>query len=876
MSDKKEIKKTTIQGFTYNMWEGEPIIRNYHKISAYIKTRNNLDDKYHYLLATPVFLRSNEMISWMTGSFSTFPPKPLSSLIEQEYNYYKSILDEYLRQYAGVIKQENNHDNIDMLKSALVYSSEDNIFCSDGKIVIVEWGMCPKNTNPIDMMSAYFKGEKDNFRWSSNIEPEIDNSGNDNTEKPEAILNDKHTDFEDIKDDEQFLIDNVSKKETHFSQSKPLINEERRKKYNNTINSENKENNRNKGNNGMYNNTPRSGKNFFKRHWWLWLLLLLLLLLALFLSKCGGGSNKVLPDTPGIMKPITSDDIITSPDSLTKVVANRLNILIKDGGSVVEFAEAFKKVYPQKDYEIVYYDTIIPRVQILFPAEEKEMIREELSNKLPRFTIFIWDESLFENNYVPNDPAMNDSKKRWYFELCKAFEAWNVTQGNPDIIVAIIDDGFDLNHPEFRDKVYKPYNSTTHTNNVYSSSTNHGTHVAGTAIGISDNNVGTSGIAPKCKFMPIQVANSFGLMTSTAIIDGILYAISQGADVANLSLGMSFNDYLQFTPIGYQKSMIINNFLEEEKVWNEIFTMAEANHCTLVLAAGNENVLSGIDPMQRNNLGIKVSAVQPNLKKAEFSNYGDYSTVSAPGIEIYNSTPNNGYAYMQGTSMAAPIVSGAVALFKSKNKNLTTPQIISVLEETGLNSTSYVGKIIQLDEALAAVSGRNYPNNPLNPEKPSVDCTTIAERMKQLQHEIEQLKKQYPDCYNSIVPDTLSFPERKIDISDLQGRWKSTTPLFSEAGEEVSLYFDFNGTNKGKLLLIDTNGIQFQSITTLSINNNKLIIFQDDKTHNSKGKPNYPPYHFTCKPNNRKQAECLGVNTIDGSNKINFKLIKIN
>jgi hypothetical protein len=115
-------------------------------------------------------------------------------------------------------------------------------------------------------------------------------------------------------------------------------------------------------------------------------------------------------------------------------------------------------------------------------------------------------------------------------------------------------------------------------------------------------------------------------------------------------------------------------------------------------------------------LFITVSAIDKNnqgINKANFSNYGSYSKISAPGVGIYSTVGSNNYQTMDGTSMAAPIVSGAVALMKSLNKSLTTKQIICILQSTGLPTQgNNIGKLLQLDKALQMVKSGQL-----------VDCT---------------------------------------------------------------------------------------------------------------------------------------------------------
>jgi hypothetical protein len=125
-----------------------------------------------------------------------------------------------------------------------------------------------------------------------------------------------------------------------------------------------------------------------------------------------------------------------------------------------------------------------------------------------------------------------------------------------------------------------------------------------------------------------------------------------------------------------------------------------------VVAAGNNNVLAGIAALQRPELFITVSAIDKNSQsfgKAGFSNYGPFSSISAPGVGIYSSVGKDGYQTMSGTSMAAPIVTGAVALMKSINDTITSKQILCILQSTGVETQGNIGKLIQLDKALEKV-----------------------------------------------------------------------------------------------------------------------------------------------------------------------------
>lgn len=496
-------------------------------------------------------------------------------------------------------------------------------------------------------------------------------------------------------------------------------------------------------------------KNWFFAIWpWLWkilLALLLLLLLLLLLRNCHGCSRHpvpvpiddiddrdwvrddpnvgegggiydpgnpytpvptppdyrdILPPDQGVLPPIGDNDPIREEPGRPTIIANRLNVLMEnEDKSIMDLARAFKQKYPGEQYQVVYYDDVVKRMQIVIPEAEREAIKQRLPQEFaPEYTLFVFDESMFESNYRPSDPDMRSDSKTWYLTAIGAFNAWETTTGTERVTVAVVDNGFNLRHKEFAGKVVMPYNVWKHSADITVQQVDHGSHVAGIAIALADNGSGLCGIAPKCKFMPVQVADEQGRMTITSVLDGVIYAIYQGADVINISLGGSFAGLDQY-PERLQRELIDNHFKEEERIWNEVARIAETHKTILVAAAGNDNVLAGIEALQRPKNIIIVAAVDKNNRhhrKTGFSNYGEYSNVSAPGVDIY-SCFGRGYRNLEGTSMASPIVAGSVALMKSINKDITAEQALCVLQSTGIVVDSKIGPMIQLDKALMKV-----------------------------------------------------------------------------------------------------------------------------------------------------------------------------
>ena len=406
-----------------------------------------------------------------------------------------------------------------------------------------------------------------------------------------------------------------------------------------------------------------------------------------------------IPNQSGIIAPIQQDEVAIDSSTNSYIVENKLNIAILNKSKSVEsFITVFKNKFDQINAKIVYYDTVIKRIQVEVDQDAKNTLKNTLKSKLPEFELLVWDETVFESFRTFSDPASNSDEKSWYLDVIDAHNAWDITTGNKNLILAVIDNGFDINHEELKTKIYKPYNVIDRTSIVTPNGTiNHGTHVSATACA-SSNGKGIVGISPKCKLMPIKVEDENGMIASSYIVDGILYAIKNGANVINLSLGKMFGTL----PLSeeQQKEIIQNQGNDEFQFWDELFEYANKKNVTCVIAAGNEANLIGLDPFQRSKSTIKVSAIDKNGNRAEFSNFGKLSTISAPGTQIYSAKPNGEYEFLDGTSMASPIVAGSVILMKSLKPNLSNKEIIKLMKSTGKNKNPRIGPVLQLYSLL--------------------------------------------------------------------------------------------------------------------------------------------------------------------------------
>lgn len=438
------------------------------------------------------------------------------------------------------------------------------------------------------------------------------------------------------------------------------------------------------------------------------------------------GDDGRLPDEisdHSIVAPITDEDgtpppIISNPGA-PDIISNRLNIYFEDDDvDLNQFASDFKLTYPGADYKIIGADDNVKAVQIQVPEDQRDQVRETINSRMPGYRFFVVDESIFS---ILERTTLSSSNNGWHLGAINLKAGWSITRGNKDVVVAIVDDGIDATHSMFKDRIYYPYNVFTQ-NNRLSTGDGHGTHVAGLAVG---NDLyyedGASGVAPNCKLMPVQVFDN-DLCTFSSITSGIMYAIHHGADVVNISIGPSFKG-LNVLPPSDQLLISETQFKNEEKVFRKIIDIAKKNNVILVFAAGNDDILAKVAPECRTNYTVNVSAVDRSLTVTDFSNYGAGANISAPGKAIYSAFPTNSFASCDGTSMAAPIVSGTIALLKSVNRNLNVTDVLAILQQSGKSVSGNIPPMIQVDRALQLAKTGNFSIPSNDGSSPSNDGT---------------------------------------------------------------------------------------------------------------------------------------------------------
>lgn len=390
------------------------------------------------------------------------------------------------------------------------------------------------------------------------------------------------------------------------------------------------------------------------------------------------------------------------------VLENRLNIFFEgDNPDLQKWVNDFHKAYPSKDFKVVGADKNTNWIQIEVPEDQRAKVAKELPSKISSQKFIVVDETVMRGNAAHYTLMTSQVVQYpgWHIGAARIPQAWQITQGSGKVTVAVIDDGIDLNHELFDSRITGAYNIFRCDDHL-SAGVGHGTHVAGLAVGNAARfNYGVTGVAPKCKLMPVQVFDN-GYTTISCLIRGIMYAVNNQADVINVSIGTAYPVELgQMTPEEVQQKVSTDLFKNEEKVWNWVFQQASKKNSIIVFAAGNSDLLATVEPQLRSQSTINVAAINHDFSVTPWSNYGSGTTVSAPGEGIISSVPPCAYDFQDGTSMAAPIVSGIVALMKSVNKNVTVAQAKEALMTSGRNASGgqQAGPIVQADKALRMI-----------------------------------------------------------------------------------------------------------------------------------------------------------------------------
>ncbi len=279
----------------------------------------------------------------------------------------------------------------------------------------------------------------------------------------------------------------------------------------------------------------------------------------------------------------------------------------------------------------------------------------------------------------PNDPIYS---RQWYLSTIGASRAWAKAQGGQAITVAILDSGIDAGHPEFSGRIVGGQSfvpGSAGPNDDFG----HGTHVAGAIGALTNNGVGIAGVAPHVKLLPIKVLDSQGLGTLDVVVAGIQAAKEAGVRVINMSLASQVSSSLQ----------------------DQVIDQCVKAGIIVVAAAGNDGTDTPEFPAGSPGV-LAIGATDMSDVRTSFSNGGAHVRIVAPGVDIASTYPRSqgSYVYKNGTSMAAPIVTGVVAAMLAVKPSLTPNDVARILYETGASSRGFSqARRVDFAAAIAAV-----------------------------------------------------------------------------------------------------------------------------------------------------------------------------
>lgn len=559
----------------------------------------------------------------------------------------------------------------------------------------------------------------------------------------------------------------------------------------------------------------------------------------------------MLPERQGLKAPgedsFVHDDQAPAP---RLVVGNSLLVMLEPDSTPEAFAKALLAAHPRANVRITGLVRQFGVVQVEVPPQERPAWVERL-RALPGVLSV-------EADAVRSGDGQSESSgcpRGWELGRTKAREAWTVTEGSPDVVVAVLDTGFDLNHPKLRGKAVKTWNALTGSPQLSPPGDNakHGTHVAAIAVGGKSGDGEVRGICPECRLVAVQVGDEKGKMTNSAIINGLSFALVSGARVVNMSLGWEYSIDPALSPSKKKElaEVIIHYTQGMALFWDRLFQELRDKGVLVVQAAGNEGMNAAVDPMKRNAFSLMVGATSCKDGLADFSNFGSAVSISAPGVSIFNAVPGQGYAKMSGTSMASPMVAGAAALLLSVDSSLTPDRIKKILMSSGSpmaedGTDKRAGPILQLDSALREVSRGGQERCSCSQEIEALNA-----RIDQLQNRMESLKNDM-DVLRRPAPPPPSASEF------FTGRWKSVSVLTKrhDSAKTFSLRISLSRGAKGQAEYVESPGKSMTADLDVKINGDTLRMIQPQPARAQGTNLTRPAGEFMCSRRENQTMDC--------------------
>lgn len=281
---------------------------------------------------------------------------------------------------------------------------------------------------------------------------------------------------------------------------------------------------------------------------------------------------------------------------------------------------------------------------------------------------------------LPNDPQFTN---QWALNIIRVVDSWNISQGDPNVVIAVIDSGYNITHPDLEntslwtnpienagkpgvDDDYNGFIDDIHgwdwieNDNVTNDTFGHGTHVGGTIAATTGNQLGISGIGRNLKVLPLRILDGQGSGYIDNLVDALSYAKAKGVRIVNLSLVLQFD------------SPILSAAIDE--VGDD-----------MMIVAATGNVSANVYWPAAYGKTIAVAATDDEDKYASFSNRGPQVDLAAPGVDILSADDGVDYVDNTGTSMATPHVSALAGLISSLRPDFSNAEILNIIKDSSID-----------------------------------------------------------------------------------------------------------------------------------------------------------------------------------------------
>ena len=457
---------------------------------------------------------------------------------------------------------------------------------------------------------------------------------------------------------------------------------------------------------------------------------------------------------------------------------------------------------------------------------------DEIKNLLKNLPII----KSIEKNYIQKALGSNDTyySKLWAIENngqevnnksglkdadMDVDKAWQIEKGQNSVVVAVLDTGVDYTHSDLADNMWSgnakhgydfagdddgnndddPMPDTPHDDNGHY----HGTHVAGTIGAIGDNSEGVVGVVQNTQIMAVKVFRPKGYAYNSDILEGMDYVsnqIDKGVNIVAINAsygggGGSNGDSM-----------------------DEAIKKLGQKGVVFCAAAGNDGKDIDNNPTYPASYDapniITVAASNQNDELASFSNYGKNTVeVAAPGTNILSTYPDNKYAYLQGTSMATPQVTGTVALLASAAPESTVEDRIKAIEENVDIKASLKDKVstngrVNVYRAVKAITGVSTPNTP-----PTANDDTASTKVE-TKVTIDVLANDSDDDGDALTIKSVSTPA-------------NGTAVINNNKIDYTPNKDFSGEDSFYYTITDSSGAEATAKVTIKVSKTGLGLLDD-------------------------------------------------